>query len=265
MLLNNPTSFRAGGVIFGAWLALVYAFVSDWINRAFLPGIPLAEPQGGIFVYLITSLLIGALIGLVTCWPHNTWIGSLLGGIAGAVIVFLGPWKIALATPEQAIGTFFLTLYTFMPLMVLLIPAAFLIRYSVSHFPTHRQDALNPRRVLVPVLVSVLAIILGVLALYPEEVRVGFQTTHQLIQQGMKAGSKNIPEKLQSVQGFFPNANGRYSLEYSQDVEDYMGLRPVTSRINSDFLIVATFENGFSLACVSAPGLKEPASCANWP
>ncbi len=263
--MANQSSFRVGGAIFGAWLALVYAFVADWINRAFLPGIPLAEPEGGVFGYLITSIFIGVLIGFITCWPHNTWIGSLLGGMAGAAIVFISPWRQALGSPEQTIGTLFLTLYTFMPLMVLLIPAAFLIRFSVSHFPARRQDMLNSRQVIVPVLASLFAVVLGTFALHPEEVRFGFQTTHQLIQQGMKAGSRNIPEKLQSVQGFFPNANGRYTLEYSQDVEAYMGPRPVTTRLNSDFLIVATFDNGFSFACVTAPGLKEPASCANWP
>ncbi len=263
--MTQSKNLRAGGALFGAWLALVYAFVADWINRAYLPGIPLAEPEGGIFSYLIISILIGAVIGLLTCWPHNVWVGNLLGGLAGAVIVFIGPWKLAAASPEQTVGTLFLTLYTFMPLVVLLIPAAFIIRYSVSHFPSSRQEALHSRKVIVPILASVLAVVLGVFALHPAEVRDGFQSTYQLIQQGIKTGSKNLPEKLQSVQGFFPNANGRYTLDYNQNVESYMGLRPVTTRLNSDFLIVATFENGFSFACVCAPGLKEPASCANWP
>lgn len=263
--MSETTRFRIGGMLFGAWLALVYAFVADWINRVFMPGIPLAEPDGGILSYLFSSLLIGAVIGLLCCWPQNTWIGSLLGGVAGAAIVFISPWRSAIGNATQTIGAFFLTLYTFMPLMVLLTPSAFLIRYAVHHFPTHRQDLLRPRQMIVPTAVTLAAIILGTLALHPEEVRFGFQTTHQLIQQGMKAGSKNIPEKLQSVRGFFPNANGFYTLKYNQEMEAYMGLRPVTTRINSDFLIIATFDNGFSLACVSAPGLKEPASCANWP
>lgn len=249
----------------GAWLALVYAFMADWINRAFMPGIPLADPEGGIFTYLLASLLIGALIGLVCCWPHNAWVGSLLGGLVSALLVFIGPWQRASGSPEETIGTLFLTLYTFMPLLVILTPAAFFIRYAVSHFPTQKGEAPQKRFYAVIAGVTLTAVILGVFSLYPEEVRYGFQITNTFVIQSMKAGPSRIPEKLQYVKGFYPNANGRYTLSYSQDVEAYMGPRPVTARLNSDFLIITKYDNGFTFACVTAPGLKEPASCTNWP
>lgn len=257
--------FRIGGMLFGGWLALVYAFIADWINRAFMPGIPVAEPEGGVFVYLVTSILIGALIGLITCWPHNAWIGYGLGGVAGAVLVFLSPWQQAANSPEQAIATLFLTLYTFMPLMILLIPAAFLIRFSVSHFPMQRADLSNPRRVIVPLSATLLAMVLGFFSLHPEEVRYGFYSTNTLITQGLRSSPNTLPDQLQAVRGFFPNANGRYTLSYNQDMDTYMGPRPLTARLDSDFMIVVRFDNGFTFACVSAPGQKEPASCANWP
>jgi hypothetical protein len=81
----------------------------------------------------------------------------------------------------------------------------------------------------------------------------------------MKAGPSRIPEKLQYVKGFYPNANGHYTLAYSQELDAYMGPRAMTTRLDSDFLIITKYDNGFTFACVTGPGLKEPASCTNWP
>jgi hypothetical protein len=85
-----------------------------------------------------------------------------------------------------------------------------------------------------------------------------------MIVTGLESSSSlQLPEPLQAVQGFIPNATGRYTLEWSDDVERFMGPRPVTNRQSSYFLIIARFQNGFSLACIFAPGVRQP-PCANF-
>jgi hypothetical protein len=88
--------------------------------------------------------------------------------------------------------------------------------------------------------------------------------TQGIIEKGMQAITvSHLSDPLKAVEGFIPNANGSYTLERSEEVERFMGPHPVTSRTNSDFLIVARFHNGFSMACLFAPGASPP-SCANF-
>jgi hypothetical protein len=51
-------------------------------------------------------------------------------------------------------------------------------------------------------------------------------------------------------------------LEYTDQVETFMGPRPVTGEM-SQFLIIAEFENGFRFACVFARTTISP-NCTNY-
>jgi hypothetical protein len=105
---------------------------------------------------------------------------------------------------------------------------------------------------------------LGVSNLYSEEVRNAMYETQVLIEKGRQAKTaNNLAEPIKQIQGFIPNANGSYILEKSEEVERFSGPHPVTSRTNSDFMIVARFQNGFAIACLFAPGAKQPV-CANF-
>jgi hypothetical protein len=157
-----------------------------------------------------------------------------------------------------------LTLTTFLPLALILTPFAFLVRFSVNNLPSRMEGALSIRRIGLPVLATILAAWLGVSTLYPQEVRAGMYVTQGIIEKGMQAITvSHLSDPLKAVEGFIPNANGSYTLERSEEVERFMGPHPVTSRTNSDFLIVARFHNGFSMACLFAPGASPP-SCANF-
>ncbi len=229
-----------------------------------LPGIELPGPQGGVFGYYVGALIAGALIGLVCTWPDNAWLGSILGGICGAVLVFVAPWQQSFISPSQTFGAVFLTLTMFLPLALILTPFAFLVRFSVDRLPSIRENSISIRKVALPVVATILAAWLGISSLYPQEVRDAMYITQGLIEKGLQASrASQLSEPLQPVEGFIPNANGRYILERSDVVESFMGPHPVTTRTDSDFLIVVRFKNGFSLACIFSPGVKQP-TCANY-
>ncbi len=75
------------GALFGAWVGVIYAFVSQAINWLFLPGIPLAAPSGGLFSYLLEYLGIGALLGVICALPENRWGGVALGSLSAALLL----------------------------------------------------------------------------------------------------------------------------------------------------------------------------------
>lgn len=262
--MAESKSLRTSGILFGIWLSWLYAFVADQINRANLPGIPLPEPAGGWFGYYLGALVAGGLIGFACTWPDNSWAGGALGGVAGACMVFFAPWQQAVGSATRVFGTILLMLTTFVPMVLILMPVALLIRFSVDRLPKGLEGILAPRRLGLPLVTMALAIGLGVMGLYSAEVKSAFYQTQTLINQGMAAKSTGqLPEQLQPVVGFIPNANGRYTLEWSDEVERFMGPRQVTNRSASDFLIVVRFQNGFLMSCVFVPGVKQ-SPCANY-
>ncbi len=262
--MGDTKTGRLAGILFGIWLSWLYAFVADQLNRVNLPGISLPEPAGGTLGYYLGALVAGALIGFACTWPDNSWAGGLLGGVAGAAMVFFAPWQQAVGSATKIFGTVLLMLTTFIPLVLILMPVALLIRFSVDRLPTGVEGLLAPRRIGFPLVTTALAVILGVMGLYSAEVRTAFYQTKALVDQGMAASSASqLPEQLQPVVGFIPNANGSYTMEWSDEAERFMGPRPVTSRSSSDFLIIVRFQNGFILSCVYAPGVKQ-SPCANY-
>jgi hypothetical protein len=262
--MSDQRSLRIAGAAFGVWLSVLYAVFADQINRIFLPGIPLADPAGGTFGYYLGAIAAGLLVGLACTWFDNSWLGALVGGVVGALLVYVAPWSQAMGSADRTMGTVILTLTTFFPLTLILAPVSLLIRFAVNNLPTRIEGALSPRRIGLPLLVTGMAILFGAWALFPQEVRDAMYTTQQMIREAMKVSTQDeLPENMREIVGFKPNASGSYTLEWNQNTALFMGPHPVTSRMNSDFLIVARFKNGFKLACIFAPGVKN-IPCANF-
>jgi hypothetical protein len=262
--MNSQKFLRIGGAFVGAWLAVVYAFVSVEINRSALPDIPLPEPSGGAFGYFLEYFAAGALLGLIACWTENKWSGVVIGAVVGAAAVFFLPWKNALSSGTFVLGAIFLTITTFLPLVLFILPVTLVVRQTVERLPTRLEGSLSLSRLGWPLGATAVAILLGSFALYPQEVQDGFKTTQRLVQLGLKATSvSELPLPLKDIQNWFPNANGKYTLEWSEETERFMGPAQVTSFTHSDFLIVVHFSNKFAFACIFAPTVKTP-SCANF-
>jgi hypothetical protein len=262
--MNNLRFTRISGAVVGAWLAVIYALVSVEINRSSLPGIPLPEPSGGIFGFYLSYLGAGAALGLIACWTDNKWAGVVTGAAIGAVILFFLPWKNALGSSTLVLGAIFLTLTTFLPLLIIILPVTLVVRQTAESLPTRLEGSLSLDHLRWPIGATILAIVLGSFSLYPPEVQDGFNATQRLVKNGLKATSPaELPAPLKDVENWFPNANGKYTLEWSEDTDRYMGPVPVTTFLHSDYLIVVRFSNKFTVACIFSPGVKTP-SCANF-
>lgn len=249
------------GGVFGAWLGVVYAFVTQAVNWLFLPGVPLAPPSGTLSSYLLQALLLGALLGWICSIPVNRVAGMLMGGGVSALFIFL------LALQSAWGGEFFgatllLMLFTLMPMIVLMLPIAYVIRLGVDaqHVDPDRPY-LWARKYLIPAALTLFAVFLGSLALHSKNERAAFQYTLTLIEEGQRSSSVGtLPEPLKDVTGFLENAKGSYSLAYSDRLDTYFGPIPVGPEL-SQFLIIVRYENGFAFACVFSENRTNP-NCA---
>ena len=125
--LRRRRFFIIFGTLFGAWLGGIYAFWSQAINWIALPGISLTPPGNDLGGYIFQYVLIGAVMGFITALPHASAAGVTLGGFLGAVAVTgLAVWNAW--DQEDGVRTMILLIYTFLPLVVLFMPVAYLIR-----------------------------------------------------------------------------------------------------------------------------------------
>ncbi len=261
--MQSNSNRRISGLIFGAWLALAYAYVAVEINRSALPDIPLAGPPGGDFGYYLEFLAAGALMGLLACWPERIWAGVLLGWAAGVAEFLFLPWKNALG-PAQA-PTF--DIAAFLPLVVCLLPLTIGVRMTVEKLPARpgRQQILS--QIGWPLAATALAVTFCIFALYSQDVKDDFQITQNLMVQAQKStDASTLPTSLKDISNWFPNANGSYTLSWSEKTDLLMWERlGGTAGTNSarDIVILVRFSNSFSLGCMFTLGKQIPV-CANF-
>ncbi len=261
--LSKRRKFIIFGTIFGAWLGGVYSLWSQAVNWIALPGIPLTPPDNNLAGYVFQYMLIGAVLGFVTALPHATAAGITLGGFLGA----LGMTAMAVRNvwdQEDAVRTMIILIYTFLPLVVLSMPVAFLVRRGTdAQEIVEGQPELWARRIIIPALLTLLIVFIGSLSLYSSDARSAVRFMQAMIDNSSQAQTvEELPKSLLDVRDYLSNAQQPYSLAWSDKVETFFGPRPATGEM-SQFLIIATFENGFRFACVFGSSTTVP-NCTNY-
>lgn len=247
---NLKNQYWFFGVGFGAWIGGVYALTSGVINDIFLPNIPLLPPSGGLAWHLIQYILFGAFLGFITSLPDSTGAGLVLGGLstAGMLVVqaLIRTWG-----QESLGGVIMYMVCIFMPLIVLMMPIAYLIRAGVDAQRLYSdRPHLWARKYLIPFFLTLVAIALGALSLFPREQRLAIRQVNDFIVAGESAKNESeLPEPLKDITGYWENAEGSYALTWSDRVDTFMGPRPAGAEL-SQFLVIVRFENDFAFACV---------------
>jgi hypothetical protein len=261
-LLRQRRSQIIFGTMFGAWLGLIYAFSSQAVNWIALPGIPLAAPGGGLSSYLFQYSILGAILGFAASVPPATMAGVVVGGVLSAllsaIVAFVSQWG-----EETAATTFIFIFYTFLPLSVLLMPLAYLIRRGVdAQTVDPDRPYLWARRVLVPAVITLVVVALGSFALYNADVRKAFRYTDRMIAEALAAESQqDLPVSVRSVAGFREKAIPAYEMYWSDRADEFQGPLPASGEM-SQFLIFVHFQNNYRIACVFARTTTVP-NCTN--
>jgi hypothetical protein len=252
----SDRSRRWLGAILGAITGLGFSLVSEYINVAFLPGVPLHHPGPSRLAVVLLGLVGGGLLGYITAWPEEAAPGILAGMLLGTLASsLLGVWTTTSAAQRTA-GAFVVLVITFLPRTFLLLPFSLGVRWVLGQWMEELQGVnFSVRRLVTSVLVLVgLAIAAGAFSLYPERAREALQITNNLIVEGRRAGSSaELPKALDPVDGFLNGSQAPYRLELTTDADQIPVQRVFTNYTEEVYGVIARFDSGLRFGCVFTP------------
>jgi hypothetical protein len=260
----SETKSRIIGFLCGLLLGLPYSFISQFINVWMLPGLPLLDlPVGRVAMILLTTLSMG-ILGLIVTWDKE----SLVGIIGGALFMVVTGSYLAYVNGGSYKGTetFLVFIFTFLPRVVLFVPIALFLRWVSEQFEQVTTQTAGILWRLTRVLVAILlaAGIGGSFSLLSSEARQALQDANQLTLDGISsvAQQTELPAALIPVEGFSRVANGAYTLNWSDRVDNLNVVRPETDGSVIESLIIIRFDNGYKFGCVYTPPSHTP-KCIN--
>ncbi len=264
--MNNRLKDIIFGILFGAWLGLVYSYVTMAFNWLLMPGIPLSVPNGGSLAgYLSFYALVGAGMGFIVSLPASPWLGIGLSGLVASFAISISTLFGSEFSAETVFRAGFAFIYTFLPMAVILMPIGWLIRAGVNaQHPDPDRPELWARRYLIPAVIMLVVVAVGSLSIHDSDERYGFRVVNNLILEAKQASDPSqLPVPLQSVQGYLEGAKGPYGLSVSTDLENFMGPQPVGDQLEV-FLVVVEFDTGLRFACVFQGHETVVPACTNF-
>ena len=254
------------GIIFGILLGLSYGAVSQWINRIFLPGIPLFEPAPGIFLTVIIDMVVGGVLGFLVAWPEEFLLGVLISSITGIIFFSLLALQSVLGTPDNIFGATVVLFISFLPRVVIFLPVTILVRWVVGIW--EKETLYSPyslkgrlRSVLLLVIVGLVA---GIFSLYSGEARRSLSDLNQLILVGRQASSSSsLPQPLQRVNNFLNYSTFPYTLQILTDPETIPVPQSASGFDRNITAIEVLFSNGFRFGCIYSSSYAQP-NCSDY-
>jgi len=254
------------GFLFGAWLGAMYAFGTMLLNWLLLPGISIRPMQGNTLGdYLLLYAFVGAVLGFISALPESPWLGVALGGASSAFVISISTLFTSDFSAETVFRLMFGFVYTFLPLAVLLMPVAWLVRAGVNaQHPDPDRPELWARRYLIPGVLTILVVGIGLLSTYDANQREGIRIVRQLILDTQATTSvEALPKSLQTVQGYLGSRGVPYEFSISDQIENFMGPQPVGGKL-TQFLVVVTYQTGLRFACIFQAGVTTAPYCTNF-
>jgi hypothetical protein len=256
---------RLLGAILGGLMGLTYALISLVINRITMHGISLYSAPPGLTGQILLTFLLGLAIGIIACWPESGVLGVFLGGLVSAVLMLVATYFNVLGTNESIGVISIMTLYIFLPMIVMALPIPLLIRWcSASLVPVDPNEPINLRKGVMPIIFTIaLTVVVGSLSFYTSHARQSLREMDALVKNGQEAASTaDLPDPLQSLEGFLSNAQDSYTLEWSEGADKFKGQRLMTESDSDQGTVTVRFKNGFSFVCLFIPQARQPA-CEN--
>ena len=268
-----PSHRRLFGLLFGAFTGRAFGLVSQNINYLFMPGVPVYRPPFGPAWNILLSVLVGALLGLITAWSSVNIKGVLLGSLSAALFVaistFFGGTTSVEALTTRLIGL----LIIFIPTTALLSVALIIFRWITDREEDAYRENIHWKpparlpRIALPALFVLTAALLGLSALYNDLARAVTPRMMELVEAAQLAQSTDqLPEPLrvERVRYAIKNINQNFTLQWDKDDRNQFAIpRPNTSPFDQS-TVIARFENGYILACMYPDKTYEP-RCVDFP
>ncbi len=257
----SPTARRILGFVLGALMGVAYALVSNLINDYVMPGVPVYQPWPGRPMLILIETFAAALMGLMVCWPDEAIPGVIFSALAGGLASSIMMAQQKADDPAVLFRVVALLFYTFLPRVVILSPVCIVLRW-VAHL-WEQETLYDPfslrKRLIAPVIMMLLAGVMGIFSMLPQETRYSLSIMTNILNQGLKAESADeLPDALKSVDGFFENARGGFTLEVINDPDQIPVQRPFTSFGTIETPVIIRFESGYAFGCVFTPPYPSP-------
>ena len=263
---------RRLGPVLGAAVGLAFGLVAQYGNSVLLPGIPLYHPPFGAAGNLLLCAAVGTLLGLVTAWPNNPFVGVITGCCTGALLFEIAIILTGENTPNIVAGKTASILVTFLPLAAILALPIGAFRWVVSKEEQARREGApagslarkwgcTAKRILRPVLLVVIAVAWGGLFLYPTLGRLVLPRMNAVVQAGLNAADRSaLPAQFQAIDvpGYPQQAKGGYTLDWQGDRLSRFGIPRPLENEEGQSAVIARFDNGWSFVCLFITADAEP-------
>ncbi len=253
---------RTAGILIAGGAALVYGFLSQYLNHFSVPGIPLYQPPLGAAGNFVLILAFGLLLGLICAWGEPSVPGVLaaagVAAAAGLLANSLSPYSGLTWLPASIVVNFFL----FFPASGAMVPVFALLRLAVNHQTDHSKRPIYlPVRLWAPLLLIFAAVGTGFLTKLPEPAQVVLVRMDDMVKAALSAtGPSAIPAPLstEDVGDFQASAGSGYTLEFTQSDLRRFGIpRPALPEWEMS-AVIARFDSGWSLVCLFPNPHHEP-------
>lgn len=267
-----PVYRRQFGLVLGMVTGFAAGLVFQGINHLLMPGTPLYQPPFGALINTLLCMAAGGLLGLLTAWPDVSVKGILLGSFL-ATLIILAVTLVTGQTDSTAISQkSFVLMFILVPLMGLMAPVLVFFRWIVSREEMSVIEAKagfqtsHISRLIMPILLILLAGLLGLTGVQPKMARAVLPTMHTLIQSGQMAQRiEMLPEPLKSqdVMKFLEQGRGKYELEWQKDEQNQYLIKRPLAPLDQQSIVIAHYENGYVLIC-RFPGETGPPNCKDF-
>lgn len=250
---DNLPRRRLIGALIGAWVGLIYTLINFGVNQVFNRDLPIYFDVNDFFRSFLIYTFIGAVLGLVVNIPHQALPAVVFTSLAAGIAIFTGAIMRAVGNGDAIAFVFLLMFYSFMPMMVLIMPFIGSLRWTAGRL----QHVYGPawkswRNWGLLALFTVLASILGSSSLYTGESRQMVERMNSLIIQAQKTGNDKIPAEFEPVVATIQNASPEYKLKWTDNVKDF----PVEIFFEDSYasfrmqVVFAYFDSGEMIACL---------------
>lgn len=250
---DNLPRRRLMGALTGAWVGLIYTLFNFGINQVFIRDLPIYFDNGDFFWSLLGYSVIGAVLGLVVNIPHEALPAVVFTSLGAGIAVFAGAVMQALGSGDAIAFVLLLLFYSFMPLMVLIMPFIGMLRWTAGRLQhVHGPAWRHWRNWGVLALITFLAGFLGSSSLYTGESRQMLERMNGLILQSQKTGYDKVPIEFEPVVAAIQNASPGYKLKWTDNVKQF----PAEIFFEDSYasfrmqVVFAYFDSGEIIACL---------------
>ena len=250
---DNFPRRRIIGVLIGAWIGLVYTLFNYGINPIFIRDLPIYFDFTGFLQSLLIYFTAGAILGLAVNSPHEALPAVVLSSFAAGIAIFIGSFTKAMGNGDAVAFVFLIMFYSFMPLMVMIMPLTTLLRWSAGRLQhVYGSEWRRWRNWGLIVAVTLLGGLIGSSSLYAGESRQMLYRMNDLIIRVQQSGENKVPDEFLPIVSTIQNSSPEFRLRWTDNVKEF----PVPIFFEDSYanfrmqVVLAYFDSGEVVGCL---------------